>query len=254
MNREDGFPIADIDAGLFHDQKVVALARRLRDDQKTATAVALFTNLVLESWAAGDRLTIDETVPAWWFGPIDDIREDLHAVGLIDDESRIPVESWTSWFVPAFDRREKRRQSGAEGGRRSWQSRRDKRRRSDGSATPNPSVLPSGRPAVLPSGRPSRNGREAQPPPAGAEAPSSAAPDREPEQRPAGWWPREGSKPTTGEEAQANVAKIRAEGVLERDPRRRQAEQLARELDTGATNGRTPPPGVELVGLGRSST
>jgi hypothetical protein len=49
MNREDGFPIADIDVGLFHDQKVVALARRIRDERQTATHVALYVNLVLES-------------------------------------------------------------------------------------------------------------------------------------------------------------------------------------------------------------
>jgi hypothetical protein len=146
MNREDGFPIADLDVGLFHDQKVLALARRLRNERDTAVSIALYTSLVLESWAAGDRVTLDDALPAWCVESPDTIRADLQAVGLIDDESRIPATSWTSWYVPAFDRREKRRQSGAEGGRRSWVSRRDKRRRSDASATPNPSV----RPAVLP--------------------------------------------------------------------------------------------------------
>src|SRR5262245_36033923 len=106
MNREDGFPIADLDVGLFHDQKVVALARRLRDERQTATAVALYVNLILESWAAGDRVTLDEALPAWWVDAPDGIREDLHAVDLIDDESRIPADAWTGWFVPAFDRRE----------------------------------------------------------------------------------------------------------------------------------------------------
>lgn len=146
MNREDGFPIADLDVGLFHDQKVVALARQLRDERGTAVAVAVYVNLVLESWAAGDRLMLDETLPAWWFEPVDDIRAQLYAVALIDDESRIPTDAWTSWYVPAFNRREKRRQSGAEGGKRSWESRRDKRRRSGASAVPNPSVLPAVRP------------------------------------------------------------------------------------------------------------
>lgn len=150
MNREDGFPIADVDVGLFHDQKVLALSRRLRDERQTATHIALYLNLVLESWAAGDRVQLDEALPAWWVDSPDEIRGELQAVGLIDDESRLPDDAWTSWFVPAWDRREKRRQSGAEGGRKSWESRRDKRhgkqRRSDATATPNPSVLPAGRP------------------------------------------------------------------------------------------------------------
>lgn len=147
MNREDGFPIADIDVGLLHDQKILALARRLRDEQQTAATITLYLGLLLESWAAGDRLALDDCLPGWWLGPVEEVRDHLNAVGLIDDEYRIPVDPWTSWFVPAYDRREKRRQSGAEGGRRSWQSRRDKRRRSDASAVPNPSVLPAVRPA-----------------------------------------------------------------------------------------------------------
>ncbi len=151
MNREDGFPIADIDVGLFHDQKVIALARRVRDERRTAATVALYTSLLLESWSAGDRVRLDEAIPAWWMAELDDVREDLRAVGLIDDDSRIPVDAWTNWFVPAWNRRQKRRASGAEGGRRSWQSRRDQQRRSDAEATSNPSVLPSGRPT-----RPSR--------------------------------------------------------------------------------------------------
>lgn len=153
MNREDGFAIADVDVGLFHDQKVLTLARRLRDEGRTAVAVALYLNLILESWSAGDRVTLDEALPAWWIEPPDSIRADLRAVGLIDDESRIPTDAWTSWFIPAFNRRERRRESGAEGGRRSWQSRRDKRRRSDASALPNPSDRPAGRPTDRQAGR-----------------------------------------------------------------------------------------------------
>jgi hypothetical protein len=157
MNREDGFAIADVDVGLFHDQKVIALARRLHNKMRTAAHVAVYTNLILESWAAGDRLSLDDALPAWWVASADDVRAELQAVGLIDDESRVPLGSWESWFVPAFDRREKRRESGAEGGRRSWQSRRDKRRRSnassDASATPNPSVLPADRHSDRQAGR-----------------------------------------------------------------------------------------------------
>ena len=83
----------------------------------------------------------------------DDCRTALRTVNLIDEESRLPESAWTSWYTPAFNRREKRKESGAEGGRRSWQSRRDKRRRSDASAVPNPSVLPTGRPQTDKAGR-----------------------------------------------------------------------------------------------------
>lgn len=153
MNREDGFPIADVDVGLFHDPKVIALVRQLRDERQTATHLAIYAALVLESWAAGDRVPLSEALPAWWMGPADDIETVLRSVGLIDDESRIPTTAWSSWYVPAFDRRERRRASGAEGGRRSWESRRDKRRRSDASAAPNPSDRPAGRPSGRQAGR-----------------------------------------------------------------------------------------------------
>jgi len=240
MNREDGFPIADIDVGLFHDQKVLALARRLRDDRATAASVSLYLNLVLQSWAAGDRLTLDEAIPAWWMADLDGIRGDLRAVDLVDDESRIPVDAWTSWFVPAFDRREKRRQGGAEGGRRSWQSRRDKRSqslaegdlkpsRSRGSAEPNPSVRPADRPTDSPAGRSSR---EATPPPADADAPASSSPGREPEtaSTSALWWPAGGPKPATLEEAQSNVRTAVRQGYRPADGRVRRAESLVREF------------------------
>jgi hypothetical protein len=147
MNREDGFPIADLDVGLFHDPKVIALSRRIRDEGQTATYVALYVALVLQSWEAGDRVTLDDALPAWWQGTADDCRAALQAVDLIDAESRLPIGAWTSWYIPAFNRREKRKESGAEGGRRSWQSRRDKRSRSDASPTLNPSDTPAVRPS-----------------------------------------------------------------------------------------------------------
>jgi hypothetical protein len=49
MNREEGFPIADIDVGLMHDPKVVALAKRQRDPQRTLAWIGLYLALVLES-------------------------------------------------------------------------------------------------------------------------------------------------------------------------------------------------------------
>jgi hypothetical protein len=152
VNKADGFAIADVDVGLLTDPKVAALLRRVQDQHGAMDAIGLYLSLVLASWAAGDRLTLEETAPIWWTEPIDDLATDLVVVGLIDADHRIPEQAWASYFLVAWERREKRRQSGAEGGRRSWESRRDKRRSSDGSATPNPTVRPSGRQAVGPTG------------------------------------------------------------------------------------------------------
>lgn len=60
MNREDGFPIADLDVGLFHDPKVIALSRLIHDEAASATCLALYIALILESWGAGDRVTLDD--------------------------------------------------------------------------------------------------------------------------------------------------------------------------------------------------
>lgn len=124
MSRDDGFRNADIDVGMFADPKVVALVRRVRDPQRAAAHLTLYLALVLQCWNEGARLTFDETLPAWWLEGADDARRDLTDVGLIDHEGRIPVRSWASWFGVAWERREKRRASGAEGGRRSWAKRR----------------------------------------------------------------------------------------------------------------------------------
>jgi hypothetical protein len=116
MSRDDGFAIADVDTGFFADPKVVALARRLRDPVQTAAHLALYLALVLGSWGAGARITFDEAVPAWLLGPVDELRSNLAAVGLIDADGRIPKRAWTSWYLPAHTRREARRESGRLGG------------------------------------------------------------------------------------------------------------------------------------------
>jgi hypothetical protein len=149
MSRDDGFAIADLDTGLFSDPKVVALARRLRDPVQTAAHLALYQALVLGSWGAGARITFDEAVPAWWLGPSDEIRSNLAAVGLIDAAGRIPKRAWTSWYLPAFTRREARRESGRLGGTTSGTNRRKtsgeppaEQRPTDAQPTLNPSAPP----------------------------------------------------------------------------------------------------------------
>jgi hypothetical protein len=124
MSRDDGFAIADVDTSFFADPKVVALARRLRDPVQTAAHLALYQALVLGSWGAGVRITFDEAVPAWWLESPDAIRSNLAAVGLIDADGRIPRRAWTSWYLPAYTRREARRESGRLGGTTSGTKRR----------------------------------------------------------------------------------------------------------------------------------
>ena len=116
MSRDDGFTIADLDTTLYADPKIVALARRLRDSVQTAAHVALFEALLLGSWGAGHRITLEEALPAWWLDPVDEIRANLQAVGLIGRDGRIKDRAWQAWFTPAWKRREARRESGRKGG------------------------------------------------------------------------------------------------------------------------------------------
>lgn len=106
MSRDAGFPIADLDAGLLADPKVVALARRLKDPRQTAAHVALYAAVILESWASGERATLDAAAPAWWLDDLDDVLANLQAVGLLDSEGRVPEHAWDSWYMPAAERRE----------------------------------------------------------------------------------------------------------------------------------------------------
>ena len=143
MSREEGFAIADIDVGLYSDPKVIALARRLRDPVKTMAYVGLYHAAVLESWAAAQRVSIVDAAPAFWLEPLDEVQQLLEAVGLVDADGR-PIETaWRSWFTPAWQRREKRRAAGREGGLASGRSRAEataEQSPSNAQATPNPSV------------------------------------------------------------------------------------------------------------------
>jgi hypothetical protein len=144
MNPQDGFATANIDVGIAHDPKVLALARRLKDPLQTAAHLALYLTLVFETWSRGDRATLEEACPGWWTDELEPVAANLRVVGLIDEETRLPEHAFEAWYRPAWERRQKRKDSGAEGGRRSW----DKRRRSNDEATLNPTVLPTGLPVL----------------------------------------------------------------------------------------------------------
>jgi hypothetical protein len=100
-----GFAIADTDTGMMADPKILALARLLHDPVKTGAAICLYDAVRLASWRAGERLTLAETVPGWWLDAADELAAALSNVHLLDDERRIPVHAWESWYVPARDRR-----------------------------------------------------------------------------------------------------------------------------------------------------
>lgn len=105
MSRDGGFSRADLDTSLMADPKMVALARRHRDPQRTAVAGCLFAGLILASWKAGERVTLEDSLPAWYLEPVDAIAADLAAVGLVDGDGRILEHAWTSWYEPARERR-----------------------------------------------------------------------------------------------------------------------------------------------------
>lgn len=126
MSRDDGFAIADVDTGFWSDPKVKALVRLQRDETRSLVTLALFNALLLESWGAGERLTLDQAAPAWSTADLGPLATDLQAVGLVDARGRIPVESWHRWFTPARDRREAAREAGREGNRRRWHKGKDR--------------------------------------------------------------------------------------------------------------------------------
>lgn len=110
-----GFPSANINVHLLEDPKVRRLWRRLGDPAAMATALTVHLAVVLASWREGDRVTVEEAVPDWL--PLTaETTQALQSVGLLDRQLRIPRRSWEAWYVPAFDRREARREAGRMGG------------------------------------------------------------------------------------------------------------------------------------------
>lgn len=141
MSRGRGFDHADIDAGLLDDPKFRALARSIRDEGVLARCCIGYVAVVTGSWSAGDRVSLDEAAPVW-LTALDDLRERLQAVGLLDGDGRIPAHAWESWFRPADGRREvlrdkwrranqRRSRSGTNGGTAAVQ-----RRSNGGTAAP----------------------------------------------------------------------------------------------------------------------
>jgi hypothetical protein len=141
MARDDGFTIADVAAGHLGDDKFRDLWRRVGDQGAMCEAVTLHLAVLLASWSAGRRVSLDHALPLWLEARQERV-DDLVAVGLLDRRRMIPVRSWTSWFGPAQSRREVRREAGRKGGKAPR-----KQSASNAKASLNPTV----RPTVLPS-------------------------------------------------------------------------------------------------------
>jgi hypothetical protein len=118
MSRDDGFDVADVATGHLDDPKVKALWRELAPDQDSMSrALMLHFATLLASWRQGCRVAVSEAVPVW----LDLDVELVSALGrarLLDSAGKLPIRSWKSWFSPAWERREVRRESGRLGGLR----------------------------------------------------------------------------------------------------------------------------------------
>ena len=119
MSRDAGFLIADVDVGLLRDVKLRRLRHQLPEED-VAPATLLYLALVLSSWEEGDRLPIvDADAPV---AATPERIAALERVGLIDGEGRIPEHAWRSWFIPAWERREKVRAGAQRGNAKRWGS------------------------------------------------------------------------------------------------------------------------------------
>ena len=116
MPREDGFAIADLDPSYFADAKLKRLWRELHDPARMAEAVVLHLSTILDSWATGDRVAVEDAAPMWL--DVDPaLRAALETCGLLGKDGKVPPKTWESWFTPAVIRRAARRKGGAKGGR-----------------------------------------------------------------------------------------------------------------------------------------
>jgi hypothetical protein len=121
MSSVDPMRYVDLDTGFIWDPKIRNLFRKypLVGLQAAWSYVALLT----ESWSRGERLTLYE---AWYPYLSDDktLQEDvanaLRASRLIDDEARIPHETWVRWYVSKWQARQAATKHGRAGARGRW--------------------------------------------------------------------------------------------------------------------------------------
>jgi hypothetical protein len=186
VSRDEGFAIADTSTALPADPKFNVLWRRLRDKPAMCEGRTIYEDVRLASWAAGKRVTVGEAA-SLWLDPDPAVLAAMVAVGLLDDDHRIPEHVWATWYGTAYARRDDARLRGQIGGlMASLGLTKDqavaevKRRRgkplepdsSPAQARPNPSVRPSG-PTDRPSAARAREDEDGskEPPPKEEERP-----------------------------------------------------------------------------------
>lgn len=113
MSRGAGFPIGDRSTRTLYDVRLIRAARRAGP-----AAVIAWDAIVDASWEAGCRVAFDDAVDPLPYDMTDstEIRAALVSVGLLDTAGLIREESWGNWFLPAYERREKCRETGRRGG------------------------------------------------------------------------------------------------------------------------------------------
>lgn len=153
MSKEPrGFRTADLDVDFFDDDKVRSLVRSTRDEALICRCLVAQLSVVAASWDKGQRATLAEAAPVW-LTDLDDLRDRLARVELLDAEGRIPEESWTRRFGRAWERLLAKKEAGRLGGLAKAANR-------AGTSSPEPHESPS---TATPS--PQRSQSDATPPP-----------------------------------------------------------------------------------------
>jgi hypothetical protein len=189
MTRPNGLGVVDHDPAFLDDPKVL--------DALEAGGPAAVLGYVLvrdASWREGDRLRFRDAVRAAPYavvlalGDVTDVLRTLVDCELLDDDGRIPVGPWASWFEAARERVTARQEAGRRAGIASGITRRRttvERPLNDRSRSDERSLNPSlAEPSSAPyrsggSARPSRAHTRATPasPPAAASPPTSLPTD-----------------------------------------------------------------------------
>jgi hypothetical protein len=124
----------DVSVDIHQDPKFRRVAREHPD--LVAAVFTVYLAVLAASWKAGERVSLDDAWPVLL--PFDEeVSVALRDCGLLDSRGRIAARAWRSWYAPAFERRERRRQSGSLGGHAAHGLPREgeDRERSDGRAT-----------------------------------------------------------------------------------------------------------------------
>lgn len=109
MGRDEGFAIADFSTSHHDDPKVKAMWRAIQDAAAMNAAMQLYEGVVLASWREGKRVAAADACPVWILEATESTRH-LQVAGLLDDDAKIPLATFKSWFGAAKKRRNESRE------------------------------------------------------------------------------------------------------------------------------------------------